>query len=344
MRPYHSVSLRLKAGLDLALVRALQRDLRALGYLGKGIDGDFGQGTERAVRALQYDLLHHAGGNGAPLAIREYCGGRVTAVTGVVESGLAACIDDMINATAFVKVPSSATPSDDNKRALDAVRAMTNLAVPKPFLLAVLGQESNWRHFAVPKPANEDNFVTLGLDRNDKANPDHITSRGYGMGQYTFSHHPLTVDEMRTYVMDPVQNVRKAVDELLEKFNGFIIGRSSGKRADDRIREVDGPGATAFKPLRRCRYDEGDARYMNDCKACMQAAGTQTVKTGDPVYLGARTKYAPTQYHPETKYEGVPVRKNIPCDWSYAIRRYNGGGVNSYHYQTQVLLRVLREG
>jgi hypothetical protein len=33
----------------------------------------------------------------------------------------------------------------------------------------------------------------------------------------------------------------------------------------------------------------------------------------------------------------VPVRKNIGCDWPYAIRRYNGAGINSYHYQAKVL-------
>ncbi len=38
-------------------VRHLQRDLRQLGYLRKGIDGKFGKGTELAVAALQHDLL-----------------------------------------------------------------------------------------------------------------------------------------------------------------------------------------------------------------------------------------------------------------------------------------------
>ncbi len=38
-------------------IRDLQRDLRRLGYLGSGIDGAFGAGTERAVKALQHDLL-----------------------------------------------------------------------------------------------------------------------------------------------------------------------------------------------------------------------------------------------------------------------------------------------
>jgi len=33
--------------------------------------------------------------------------------------------------------------------------------------------------------------------------------------------------------------------------------------------------------------------------------------------------------------------KNIPCDWPYAVRRYNGSGLNSYHYQAKILLNVL---
>jgi hypothetical protein len=37
----------------------------------------------------------------------------------------------------------------------------------------------------------------------------------------------------------------------------------------------------------------------------------------------------------------VPDRKQFGCDWPYAARRYNGSGVNSYHYQAQVLLRIL---
>src|SRR5438128_1724988 len=47
--------LRRGAGPADPLVRALQQDLRKLGYLRSGIDGQFGEDTERAVRALQYD-------------------------------------------------------------------------------------------------------------------------------------------------------------------------------------------------------------------------------------------------------------------------------------------------
>ena len=46
-------------------VRDLQRDLRRLGCLRNCIDGKFGSGTEFAVMALQYDLLHNAGKSGA---------------------------------------------------------------------------------------------------------------------------------------------------------------------------------------------------------------------------------------------------------------------------------------
>jgi hypothetical protein len=31
------------------------------------------------------------------------------------------------------------------------------------------------------------------------------------------------------------------------------------------------------------------------------------------------------------------VRAEIPCDWPYAVRRYNGSGINSYHYQVRIL-------
>ena len=38
----------------------------------------------------------------------------------------------------------------------------------------------------------------------------------------------------------------------------------------------------------------------------------------------------------------VPARATLGCDWPYAVRRYNGGGVNSYHYQYEVLQRLVR--
>lgn len=56
---YRKAGLRLARGFPApqTVVRALQRDLRRLGYLRSGLDGQFGHGTEQAVRSLQWDLL-----------------------------------------------------------------------------------------------------------------------------------------------------------------------------------------------------------------------------------------------------------------------------------------------
>jgi len=81
---------------------------------------------------------------------------------------------------------------------------------------------------------------------------------------------------------------------------------------------------------------------MRDCQACLRRTRLADIIAGvTPLYPGSRTAYTPTSCHPEKSYGGVPDRKEIGCDWPYAVRRYNGGGADSYHYQTQVLLRVL---
>jgi peptidoglycan hydrolase-like protein with peptidoglycan-binding domain len=63
---------------------------------------------------------------------------------------------------------------------------------------------------------------------------------------------------------------------------------------------------------------------------------------GAPLYRGAPETPHPTRYHPETSYTRVPERATLGCDWPYAVRRYNGSGVDSYHYQYQVLGRLTR--
>ncbi len=55
------------------------------------------------------------------------------------------------------------------------------------------------------------------------------------------------------------------------------------------------------------------------------------------MFPGSSTVWQTTQYYPTATYENVPVREKIGCDWPYAVRRYNGGGINSYHYQARVL-------
>ena len=78
LQRYNKRGIRIERGGTRATeqqVRDLQRDLRHLGYLKKGIDGKFGKATETAVKALQHDLLHNDGrssrndGNVSKLAV-----------------------------------------------------------------------------------------------------------------------------------------------------------------------------------------------------------------------------------------------------------------------------------
>jgi hypothetical protein len=320
------------------LVAALQRDLRRLGYLRSGIDGQFGEGTERAVRALQWDLLHpvpRAADGEAPVVLRALNRGRVERVTGILDERLAACIEDILADPRVRPLPRSDDPVAANQAAFASVQRLVGLPVPRPFLLAVLLQESGGQHFRTPTPANADDFIVVGLDRNDAGQPDHITSRGYGMGQYTLFHHPPRAEEVETLMLDPARNVQRAAGELRDKFERFVAGPTPGRTADDRVADL-GRG-----PLRRCRYTERDPRYLSDCVRCAGGALTD-IEAGSPLHAGTTETLTPTAYHAATSYAKVPDRAKLGCDWPYALRRYNGSGVNSYHYQYQVLQRLTR--
>lgn len=332
---YLAPGVRLSRGAAAARerVKDLQRDLRKLGYLAKGIDGAFGKGTEQAVRALQHDLLHNAGkgsDGSAPVRVLDYNRGRVTSVSGLLDQKLAAAMADMLADPGFAQVPVCPDPAAENQKIAQELESMPSDRVPVPFLIAILKQESGLKHYS-----DSDGFVVLGLDRNATGTPA-ITSRGFGVGQYTLFHHPPSRAEVTDFVLDARANVTKAIGELLDKFLHYVNGSTAGTRADDRLADFGRGG------LRPCKYLPGDPRHMTDCRKCLAAARTIDIKAGvTPLYAGASGLYRPTQYHAKTEYEGVPTRSEIGCDWPYAVRRYNGGGVNSYHYQTQVLLRVL---
>src|SRR5947207_3333501 len=95
-------------------------------------------------------------------------------------------------------------------------------------------------HFRVPHPNDPDDFIVVGLNRGDAVRPDHITSRGYGIGQYTLFHHPPRADEVRTVLIDPLLNVRRAARELREKFDRFLVGAGLAVRPDERVAELGG--------------------------------------------------------------------------------------------------------
>jgi len=315
----------------------LQRDLRALGYLRRGIDGAFGSGTERAVKALQHDLLNNAGkgsDGSAPVRVLDYNRGRVSAVTGRVDQSLVECISDILDDANFPRLPFSKDPAGDNRKIAVQIAALPSTRVPTPYLVAILKQESGLLHYVVPHGTDEDDFVVVGTDTNS-GDPDVITSRGYGAGQFTLFHHPPRPEEVAGPILDPGHNVDRAASLLRDKFDGFVAGPTS--TADDRIAEI-GRG-----PLRLCKYEPSDPRYMTDCRACAAAAGSRSIRPGLPVFPGSGTPWAPTQYYASASYDGVPVREKIGCDWPYAVRRYNGGGINSYHYQVKVLKNLAGE-
>ena len=337
MQRYLEPGVVLRLGLVSPAVQDLQRDLRRLGYLRTGIDGRFGPVTTAAVKALQHDLLHNRGrgrDGDAPVAICDYNRGRVHHVTGVADPRLGECIANMLNDPLYPKLPFALDPVAENRRACAAVEALALRSVPLPFLLGVLAQESGLRHFAVPTPGNADNFVVVGLDSAGR-DPWTITSRGYGIGQYTLFHHPPRADEVRDLILDPVRNVEHAIAALFEKWTHFVISDDPRVRADDRLAEH------GSAPLRICKYDPADAaRYLRDCRRCLQEAGYEDLGPTAPLHPGAAERYAPARFYPETTYRDVPIRRNVPCDWPYAIRRYNGAGSDSYHYQARVLLHV----
>lgn len=317
-------------------VRALQHDLRALGYLRSGIDGAFGSGTQRAILALQHDLLHNHGESTrrdgtAPIAIGDFNKGRVTDINGEMDQNLAACVVDLMECDEFPKIPKSDDPRADNKAFAEQLAATKSKKVPIPFLMAILKQESGLRHFNQPGRGNDDTFVIVGLDTN--ASEKHIiTSRGYGAGQYTLFHHPPTQAEHEDYIQNPKKNLKHAIGELRNKFDHFVNGPTGSTRADDRISEV-GKG-----PLRLCKYEETDPRYLNDCRQCARDVGNTSIRNETTrLHPGTRHVFKPTQYYRKADYDGVPTRKNFECDWPYAIRRYNGSGINSYHYQAIIL-------
>jgi len=322
-------------------VKDLQRDLRQLGYLRVGIDGKFGLATETAVKALQYDLLHNDGRSighdgKAPVSVLDYNRGRVVQLTGRLDQGLAACIRDMVSDTNFPCLPKTDEPKAENGRLLTAIGDMQSNTVPVPFLMGILQQESGLKHYHEPRGADEDTFINVGLDIN-AGKKYIITSRGYGAGQYTLFHHPPRREEIKDFMLDVEKNLQKAMQELRQKFDHFVNGPTSGTRADDRIAE-QGSG-----PLRLCRYPTEDERYMRDCRRCMVLAGQIDIKEGvSRLYQGSKHTFEPTEYYKKSTYRAVPQRKSIGCDWPYAVRRYNGAGINSYHYQTIVLTNVLK--
>ncbi len=339
-RPYQGWRLPINSTqpADPKVIRALQQDLRALGYLRAGIDGVFGRETERAVEALRYDLINNDGHSRkddgpAPVAITSCNHGRITGVSAEVDQSLADCLAELIADSKVPKLPRSEDPAAANRRAWEALKVPSKVA-PAPFIAAMIVQESGGEHYRVPTGKDADDYVVVGLDHARDAPPAQITSRGYGIGQYTIFHHPPRVEEIAEFIVDPVGNLSRAFRELREKFEGFVAGPRD--HADDRRAEHP------LLSLRRCRYGTSDPRYLTDCRNCALGVRRATLTAGVPVHAGSAITFGPDELYHSAYYPDLPVRAEFPCDWPYAARRYNGSGLKSYHYQARVLGNLVR--
>jgi hypothetical protein len=122
------------------------------------------------------------------------------------------------------------------------------------------------------------------------------------------------------------------INELKVKFDNFVTGPPGGKRADDRF--ADGKIQNKLLP---CKFTKEEPGYLKDCKICALEAGQHDIIANEtPYYEGSSHTYQKTQYHPGS-YKNIPIRKNFPCDWPYAMLRYNSSGNNSYNYHARVL-------
>jgi hypothetical protein len=313
-RSYKKSGMVLKRGSSSASttqIKELQRDLRQLGYLYRRVDGSFGNSTERAVKALQHDLLNNLGQNtrsdgNAPVSIVDYNKGRVVEVNGIVDLKLAQCISDMLDDDKYPKLPFAEEPQDANREIIERLDTLTSDVVPLPFLKAIFKQESNLKHFYVPRGEDEDNFIVIGMDTN--AGEKHIiTSRGYGLGQFTLFHHPPKKSEVKRFMVGLQGNISKAIEELQDKFENFVTGPPGGRRADDRFAD----GRTQKKPI-ICQYVKNNSRYLTDCKNCALNIGKQDIVADEtPYYKGSNNTFKKTQYHPGS-YKNVPIRKEFP--------------------------------
>jgi hypothetical protein len=92
--------------------------------------------------------------------------------------------------------------------------------------------------------------------------------------------------------------------------------------------------------MRLCKYPPTDRRYLKDCRNCALAVRKVDIVEGTPLYVGASKAYRATDNYRAVEYRGMPVRAEFPCDWPYAARRYNGSGIDSFHYQARILLNL----
>ena len=115
------------------------------------------------------------------------------------------------------------------------------------------------------------------------------------------------------------------------KFDRFVIGPDS--RLTIAFTEA-GSG-----PLRLCKFDSADPLYIATASTASSRRELRTSSLGKRPCRWLSDTYQATQHTKSLLRRTCPFRRNIACDWPYAVRRYNGSGPNSYDYQAEFLLK-----
>jgi hypothetical protein len=108
---------------------------------------------------------------------------------------------------------------------------MSSLSVPAPYLMAAFRQESSLKHYNEPRKGDDDTYIVVGLDTSGADTYD-ITSRGYGVGQYTLFHHPPTQKEVEDIMLDVTkkhQERRSGTERKIRPFRQRSDIRHTGR-------------------------------------------------------------------------------------------------------------------
>lgn len=153
-------------------IRDLQNDLRSLGYLKEGIDSKFGNGTQLAVKSLQYDLMHNTcdstqrDGKETTVRVTDYNKQRVLEVNGEVDENLAACINDMLEDPDFPKPEGTDNPERENKKVMTEIKSLSNPPLPLSVFIRILKQEITLQNYNVTSGDDQDSYIKVGFSRN----------------------------------------------------------------------------------------------------------------------------------------------------------------------------------
>ncbi len=271
-----------------------------------------------AVKSVKHDLVN------TPFLESNFNNGKISSVDDRIDLAFVSILEDMRNDSRVGVVYRVGGFDRENSLIRGSLDSFNTEYFPVPLSKAILYEETGLKWY------RKDGYPTVGLDYNDKKISHRITSRGLFLSQRTFFSYPIQQSELDGFnSLDT--DMRFFSSHLRSKYNNFVVSNKVASRDDLRHFSFGG------SKLRGCKYDSSDARYMKDCKNCVFSLNKRTYVEGDRLAKGSGWKFRKTKYHRRDVYKSMPDFKEFPCDYLFAIRRYNGGGINSFHYLMQVL-------